>query len=90
MEMLFCSINTFKLKKEKPSKESLIELYDLSFQIIKELLEKLDESDLDKATEIPNPAAKTKYQALMCLFQQQSWHNGQTAILKRVLNKKTA
>ena len=45
------------------------------------------QSELDKDTEVPNPAVKTKYEALLWLSQHQSWHNGQIAILKRVLLK---
>ncbi len=73
---------------EKPSKEKILTLYNYGFELIFKELEKLKDTDLDKPTEIPNPGAKTKYQALMWLFKHQSWHNGQIAILIRVLNKK--
>ena len=74
--------------KEKPSKDELIKLYEFGFKLISKGLDNLDESDLNKSTEIPNPAVKTKYQALMWLFKHQSWHNGQIAMLKRILNEK--
>ena len=70
---------------EKPSLDELIKLYGLGFKLIFKGLDELDESDLDKSVEIPNPAAKTKYQALMWLFKHQSCHNGQIAILKRIM-----
>ena len=76
-----------KYIEEKPSKEKIIKLYEFGFQLINNGLEQIDESDIDSPTEIPNPAVKTKYQALMWLFKHQSWHNGQIATLKRVLNK---
>ncbi len=76
--------NSFK--SEKPSGEELLEIYDLTFVLILKGLEKLTSTDLEKETEVPNPAVKTKYQALLWLSQHQSWHNGQIAMLKRVLN----
>ena len=73
-------------ENEKPSRERLIEVYEFTASIIFENLENLTSNDLEKDTEIPNPAVQTKYQALLLLSQHQSWHNGQIAILKRVLN----
>jgi len=73
-------------ENEKPSREKLVEIYDFTLSIIFENLESLTSNDLEKDTEIPNPAVQTKYQALLLLSQHQSWHNGQIAILKRVLN----
>jgi hypothetical protein len=72
---------------EKPKNEELKEIYNFIFKLIWLELEKVKESDFNKETEIPNPAAKTKYEALTLLFKHQSWHNGQIAILNRVLNK---
>lgn len=77
--------NPLENEQEKPSKEKLIELYELGFKLISDGLDQLEESKLGNPTEIPNPAAKTKYQALMWMFKHQSWHNGQIAMLKRVL-----
>lgn len=72
---------------EKPKNKELKDLYNFVFELIWLELEKVKESDLNKKTEIPNPGAKTKYEALTMLFKHQSWHNGQIAILHRVLNK---
>ena len=80
--------NPLENEREKPSKEELLKIYEFGFEIINQGLDKLNELDLDKPTEIPNPAVKTKYQALMWLFKHQSWHNGQIAMLKRILNEK--
>lgn len=72
---------------DKPSKETLLNLYELGYRLIDQGLDTLQEADLDTPTAIPNPAVKTKYEALMWMFKHQSWHNGQLAMLKRVLTK---
>lgn len=72
-------------EKEKPSVESLLEIYNFTLSLVFSNLESLSDADLENDTAIPNPAAKSKYQALLWLSQHQSWHNGQIAILKRVL-----
>lgn len=74
-------------KDEKLSKESLLEIYEFIYTLIENGLENMADNDLDDKTAIPNPAVQTKYQALMLLSQHQSWHNGQIAILKRVLSQ---
>ncbi|WP_196889997.1 DinB family protein [Aureivirga sp. CE67] len=71
---------------EKPSHEELLEMYDFTFSTIYKGIENLSLDDLENKTEIPNPAATTKYEALLLLSQHQSWHNGQIAVLNRVLN----
>lgn len=73
-------------KNEKPSRDELIEAYDLTFSLILKGLENTTTTDLEKDTEVPNPAVKTKYEALLLLSQHHSWHNGQIAILKRIIN----
>ena len=78
--------NPTDFKNEKPSKEQLMEIYEFTFFLIFNNLENLPDSDLEEDTAIPNPAVKTKYQALSWLAQHQSWHNGQIATLKRVIN----
>jgi hypothetical protein len=54
-------------KNEKPSREKLMEVYELTFSIILKGLANLQEEDLGNDTAIPNPAAGTKYQALLHL-----------------------
>ena len=73
---------------EKPSTANLLDIYEKTFTLIQSAMFELDEVDLDADTAIPNPAVKTKYQALMWMAQHQSWHNGQIATLKRVLKGK--
>lgn len=78
--------NPADFEKEKPSTKELIAAYELTMAIILRNLENINEKDLDNDTEVPNPAVKTKYEALLWLPQHQSWHNGQIAVLKRMLD----
>ncbi len=79
--------NPTEFKNEKPSKEKLLEIYEFTLSVVFKSLESITHNELEKDTEIPNPAVKTKYEALLWLSQHQSWHNGQIAVLKRILNK---
>ena len=79
--------NPIDFKNEKPTQKELLKMYDLMFSIIETEIEKLSEVDLEDNTVVPNPAVKTKYEALVWLSHHQSWHNGQIAVLRRVLNK---
>jgi hypothetical protein len=69
---------------EKPKNEELLKLY----KFIHLEISKIKIEELNSATEIPNPSAKTKYDALMTLFKHQFWHNGQIAILNRILSNR--
>ena len=73
-------------KNEKPSAKELLAVFQLTCFSIVRNLEHIDPNDLDTDTEVSNPSVKTKYEALTLLAQHQSWHNGQIAILKRILN----
>ncbi len=70
---------------EKPSTAELMVVYELTFSIIFKTIENIALTDLENDTAIPNPSVKTRYEALLWMSQHQSWHNGQIAILKRVL-----
>jgi len=70
----------------KPTHAKLIEIYEFTMSKISEIMDSMTDEDLPKHTEVPNPTVKTKYEALMWLSQHQSWHNGQIALLKRVLD----
>ena len=72
--------------ENKPSKDKLLKIYAFTMTTIFENLDRIVDQDLDLNTEVPNPAVKTKYEALMWLSQHQSWHNGQIALLKRILD----
>ena len=52
------------------------------------VLETLSEKDFDRETAIQNPAAKTIYDALTFTFKHQMWHNGQIAMIKRIVQQK--
>lgn len=73
---------------EKPKSEELLNLYEFVFEVIDLELSTFKIEDLKQPTEIPNPSAKTKYDALTTLINHQSWHNGQIAILNRILGNK--
>lgn len=70
---------------EKPNNEELLDLYEFIFDLIFIEINKINMEELNSETSIPNPIAKTKYEALMTLIKHQSWHNGQIAILDRVI-----
>ncbi|MFD0964251.1 DinB family protein [Pseudofulvibacter geojedonensis] len=78
--------NPCDFQSEKPSAKELLDAFQFTCSATFRNLKSIDTIDLDKITEVPNPSAKTKYQALKLLSQHQSWHNGQIAILKRILN----
>lgn len=78
--------NPSEYMSEKPSGEALMEVYELTFYLIFKGLENMTLADLECDTSIPNPSVQTKYQAMLWLSQHQSWHCGQIAILKRLLN----
>lgn len=72
---------------EKPSLSTLIENYEFVYTIIDENIHTITENDLTLNTAIPNPSVTTKREALNWFPQHQSWHNGQIAVLKRILCK---
>lgn len=78
--------NPTEFESEKPSQEKLLEIYEFTLSIILKCVDNITTKELEEETEVPNPGAKTKYEALLWLSQHQSWHNGQIAMLKRVLN----
>jgi len=79
--------NPSDFENEKPSAKKLLDAFQYICSATLRNLENISEIDLDKDTEVPNPSVKNKYQALKLLSQHQSWHNGQIAILKRILGK---
>ncbi len=79
--------NPTDFKNEKPCQKELLEIYEFTLSLVLNNLNELTEVELKGNTEIPNPVVKTKYEALKWLSHHQSWHNGQIAILKRVLSQ---
>lgn len=72
---------------EAPSPEKLL----ADFKVIQteaiSVLESLTDEMLDQPTEMENPVAKTKYEALTWSFKHHMWHGGQLSTLKRVLKE---
>ena len=71
----------------KPDKERL--LYDLNIinQLALKMLEEISDVEITQKTELPNPVAETKYESLMWAFKHQMWHNGQIALIKKILTE---
>ena len=82
--------NPLESMADKPKTEELLKVYEFIFELIYNELQILTENDLNKDTEIPNPSAKNKGQALVKLFEHQMWHNGQIAMLNRIWKEKRA
>lgn len=57
------------------------EVEKLSFKTIDNLTEEI----LQENTSIKNPVAKIKGEALSFAFKHQMWHNGQIAMMKRII-----
>lgn len=73
--------------KNRPTKKQLLEFKKILDAATSLTLENLTESILTEGTEIGNPIAKTKYEALTFTFKHQMWHNGQIAMIKRIINQ---
>ena len=71
--------------KNRPNKKQLLEYRNEIDVGTNRILESLTENTLAEKTEIGNPVAKTKYEALTFLFKHQMWHNGQIAMIKRII-----
>ena len=72
---------------EKPTNQDLLKLYEFIFELVLIEISEIKVEELNDVTAIPNPSAKTKYEALTTLFKHQCWHNGQIAILNRIVSK---
>ena len=73
--------------KARPNKVQLIEYKEEMDLATMQVLEGLAEKELKEAIELPNPVAKTKYDALTFTFKHQMWHNGQIALINRVIRE---
>ena len=67
---------------DKPDSEEMITNLELIDRRGIELLNSLDEKELDEATLMENPVAKTKMEALFWAFKHRMWHSGQIALIK--------
>ena len=81
----FAGSDPTELWSNRPNPKRLLELREVINEAASTALEKLTESVLQENTEIKNPVAKIKYDALTFSFKHQMWHNGQIAMIKRVV-----
>jgi|GEM_PF-1225666 len=70
---------------ERPNQEDLLRLFSSTNTAIHRALDSIKENQLSEETVIKNPVGKTKYDALSFAFKHQMWHNGQIAMMKRIL-----
>ncbi len=85
----FAGSNPLENRKNRPDKNQLLEYKSEIDLGSNRILEMLTEKTLTERTEIENPVAKTKYDALTFTFKHQMWHNGQIAMIKRIIRQKT-
>ena len=71
--------------EERPSKNEILMLLNLLNEEILKTVEALSPEELEKPTLVPSPVAKTKYESLSFAVKHQMWHNGQIAMIKRIL-----
>ncbi len=81
----FAGSNPLENWKNRPNKKQLLEYKNEIDLGTSRILKILTENNLTDQTEIGNPVAKTKYEALTFTFKHQMWHNGQIAMIKRII-----
>lgn len=74
---------------DKPDKAALLQALELVQQEVIKAIDLLSSDALDAPTEVAHPLAKTKREALAWCAQHQAWHNGQIALIKRMLTGKS-
>lgn len=80
----FAGSNPKESWKNRPDKKQLLEFgKEIDIAAI-QILELLTEKNLKEPTS-GNPVAKIKYDALTFTFKHQMWHNGQIAMIKRIV-----
>ena len=72
---------------EAPAHDILLANFKVIQTEANSVLDSLTEEKLDTPTEMENPVAKTKYEALTWSFKHHMWHGGQISTLKRVLKE---
>lgn len=70
-----------------PNPEELLANFKVIQTEANRVLDSLTEEMLDEPTEMENPVAKNKYEALTWSFKHHMWHGGQLSTLKRVLKE---
>ncbi len=71
--------------EERPSKNDILTLMNLLHEETLKTIEELSPVELEQQTLLPSPVAKTKYESLSFAIKHQMWHNGQIAMIKRIL-----
>jgi len=84
----FAGSNPLANWNERPNKNQLLEIKKVVDMATSHALEELSEKNLTQKTEIRNPVASSKYDALTFTFKHQMWHNGQIAMIKRIIKNK--
>lgn len=77
--------NPLSYIEERPSKNDILNLMKLLNEEILKTVEELNPEELEQQTLFPSPVAKTKYESLSFAIKHQMWHNGQIAMIKRIL-----
>ncbi len=71
---------------EKPSPKEILNALDIVDEEVHSVIDNIDMNELNEPPIIHNPVAKTKYSSIFFCVKHQMWHNGQIAMLKRVLH----
>ncbi|AUP81298.1 DinB family protein [Flavivirga eckloniae] len=71
--------------EERPSKKEILTLMNLLKEETIKNIKELSPEELEQKTLSPSPVAKTKYESLSFAIKHQMWHNGQIAMIKRIL-----
>ena len=87
LKYYFAGSNPLAHWKDRLSKDQLMSYFNQINEASLTLADQLTEEDLKQETEMKNPIAKTKYDALTFVFKHQMWHNGQIAMMKRIIKK---
>lgn len=75
--------------ENRPNKIQLLEYNQEMDKATNQVIEKMNEKTLNEKTEINNPVARSKYEALAFAFKHQMWHNGQIAMIKRIAREES-
>ncbi|MDT0608140.1 DinB family protein [Croceitalea rosinachiae] len=73
--------------EERPGREEILDGLSLCNMEVLKVVKDMTESELEQQTLVPNPVAKTKYESLIFAVKHQMWHNGQIAMLRRIIEK---
>lgn len=72
---------------ERPDQKAMMRDFKTVTEQANTILDQFSDQLLDEAVLLDNPVAATRFDALLWTSKHQMWHNGQLALLKRVLNQ---